>query len=83
MLRRSVSIAIVLSCTLSVWSSAARAVMPAAQLLPATTKGYLSIPDMDALADAWEKTQLGELVRDPVMKPFAEDLKRQIKSIHP
>jgi hypothetical protein len=78
-LRRSFSIAIVIAVIQAVCSPGAWAVMPGAQLLPDTTKGYLSIPDMDALLAAWEKTQLGELVNDPMMKPFADDLKRQLK----
>ncbi len=48
-------------------------------LLPKTTRGYVSILDVDALREKWEKTQLGALARDPAMQPFVEDLKRQIK----
>src|SRR5206468_4801069 len=39
---------------------------------------YLSIPNVDLLRDKFDATQLGELVRDPVMKPFVEDLRQQI-----
>ncbi|HIA20330.1 MAG TPA: hypothetical protein EYN70_13095, partial [Planctomycetaceae bacterium] len=49
-------------------------------LLPATTKGFLSIPDLDDFRAAFDRTQLGQLVQDPVMKPFVEDLRRQLKS---
>ena len=59
--------------------SHAWAVTPSEQLLPPETKGFVSVPDMKRLGDQWEKTQLGKLARDPVMKPFAEDLQRQIR----
>jgi hypothetical protein len=48
-------------------------------ILPNTTKGYLSIGDIDELKAAWNKTQLGRLMNDPVMKPFAEDLGQQLQ----
>ena len=50
------------------------------RLLPATTKGYLSIPSVAELSKRWDETQLGKLVNDPVMQPFTDDLKRQLKS---
>jgi hypothetical protein len=55
------------------------AVPPAADLLPDTTKGYLSVADVQELIDAFDKTQLGQLANDPTMKPFVEDLKRQLR----
>lgn len=50
------------------------------RLLPETTKGYLSIPNVVELTKRWDETQLGKLVNDPVMQPFTDDLKRQLKS---
>ena len=53
---------------------------PAAdQLLPQTTKGFLSIPDVQEFRRRWSETQLGKLCADPVMQPFAQDLQRQIR----
>ncbi|MDZ7615366.1 MAG: hypothetical protein U1E05_00085 [Patescibacteria group bacterium] len=49
------------------------------RLLPATTVGYVAIEDVNRLADHWNMTQLGKLMQDPVMAPFAEDLRRQFK----
>ena len=57
-----------------------QAAKPGETLLPATTKGFLSIPDLDDFRAAFDRTQLGQLVQDPVMKPFVEDLQRQLKS---
>ena len=48
-------------------------------LLPDTTKGYLSITNWDRLNDQWNKTQLGQLMNDPSMKPFRKDLRRQFE----
>jgi len=39
-------------------------------LFPETTKGYLSVGSVDQLREAWDKTQLGQLTKDPAMKPF-------------
>ncbi len=46
-------------------------------LLPNTTKGVVLVTDAKNLSDTWQKTQLGQLMADPVMKPFSEDLRRQ------
>jgi hypothetical protein len=49
------------------------------QLLPNTTRGYVSISDLDDLIERFNKTQLGQLVSDPIFEPFVEDLERQLK----
>jgi hypothetical protein len=54
------------------------AVQPSEQVLPKTTKGYVSIPDMDLLQEKWDQTQLGKLMKLPAMKPFSKDLQRQM-----
>jgi len=57
----------------------ARAANPSETLLPATTKGYLSITDTDDFTQHWDQTQLGQLMNDPAMKPFTDDLERQMR----
>ena len=57
----------------------ARAVMPSDQLFPETAKGYVSIPDFYRLEADFAKTQIGQLLADPVMKPFSQDLTRQLQ----
>ncbi len=47
------------------------------RILPATTKGVFLVTDAIELGKRWDATQLGQLMSDPVMKPFGEDLKRQ------
>ncbi|MCE5302821.1 MAG: hypothetical protein LLF97_06890 [Planctomycetaceae bacterium] len=59
---------------------------PSETLLPGTTQGFLAISNVDVLSEHWNKTQLGHLMADPVMKPFSADIRRQIEdrwsSIH-
>lgn len=53
---------------------------PSETLLPNTTKGFLSVPDVQLLRERWNETQLGHMTQDPVMQPFVDDLRDQIKS---
>ena len=73
-LRFSVLVTVSLLCTSTLWG-----VKPAAEILPATTRLYVSFPDVELAREAFGKTQLGELARDPVMKPFADDLGQQLR----
>ena len=59
-------------------ASFALAAQPTESLLPATTKGYVSTHDIDEVRTKFNETQLGEMVADPVMKPFIDDLRKQI-----
>lgn len=68
-------LAVVLSV---VCAAPALAVVPSEQLLPDTTAGYLSVPDVDALRERWKATELGKLIDDPIMKPFVDDLREQL-----
>ena len=49
------------------------------RLLPATTRGYVSVPDPSLAYEQWNKTQLGRLIDDPKMRPFVEDFRQQWK----
>jgi hypothetical protein len=57
---------------------AARAARPSETLLPATTKSFVSVPDVDLMRKESEETQIGQLMKDPLMQPFIEDLRRQV-----
>jgi hypothetical protein len=57
----------------------AQAAKPSEEFLPTTTKSFICVPDMALLRTRFEATQLGELARDPVMKPFLEDMEDQIR----
>ena len=49
-------------------------------LLPKTTVGFVSATNAIRLTEQWNKTQLGKLMADPVMKPFEEDLRAQMQA---
>jgi hypothetical protein len=57
----------------------AAAAPPGDTLLPETTKGFVSAPDVDTLVERWNETPLGKMLADPAMQPFTKDLRRQIK----
>ena len=57
----------------------AQAVAPLDTLFPASTKGFVSIADLPQLNENWQRTQLGQMVQDEAMRPFIEDLKRQLQ----
>ncbi len=71
---------IVLALVFSIVPQLAVAATPADQLLPDSTKAALLIPNWDKLETAFDATQLGQLLQDPVMKPFYEDLKAQFRN---
>lgn len=56
------------------------AVQPSETLLPDTTKGFIATQDVNEVRAAFNNTQLGEMVADPAMKPFIDDLRRQISA---
>jgi hypothetical protein len=65
-----------------VWSLSswyARASRPAEELLPPDTKGYVAVSDLEKFTQAWNQTQLGALLRDPQLRPFAEQVWQQLR----
>jgi len=77
------SICLKLLILLAIFTSTTTTCMaaPAAdQLLPNTTKAFVSIPNLQDLQQRFEKTQIYQLLNDPVVKPFADDLKRQLQA---
>ena len=57
----------------------ADAAKPSETLLPNTTKAYIAVPNVDNLRAHFDETQIGLLIKDPVMQPFVEDAQRQIR----
>ena len=53
---------------------------PMDTLLPKTTVGFVSATNSVRLTEQWNKTQLGKLMTDPVMKPFEEDFRAQMQA---
>ncbi|MCI0357402.1 MAG: DUF3352 domain-containing protein, partial [Planctomycetaceae bacterium] len=71
--RRLGSVLVVLSLVTAAWAA------PSSEsLLPATTKGYIATNDVEEVRTKFRETRLGELVNDPVMTPFIDDLKDQV-----
>jgi len=69
--------ALIVCCACSRGSQAAP---PADALLPDTTRGYVSVPNLTVMEEHFKQTQLGKLAEDPAMKEFSTDLKRQFDS---
>lgn len=67
---------------LTAWcvGSSGMAARPNEDFLPTTTKGFISAPNLAVLRSRFEATQLGELLKDPVMKPFLDDMREQISN---
>ncbi len=65
--------------SLTVSASAAWAARPSETLLPKETVGFLAISNVDTLDAQWKKTQIGQLIESPVMRPFRKDLRRQMQ----
>ena len=49
-------------------------------LLPQTTVGFVSATKWPRLIELWNKTQVGKLMADPVMKPFKDDVRAQLQA---
>jgi len=51
---------------------------PANQIFPDTTKGFLSIRNLEEFGEKWSQTQLGQLWNDPLMENFRNGIQRQL-----
>ena len=47
-------------------------------LFPDSTQGFFEITSIDAFRTQWQKTRLGDLLKDPVMLPAREEFQKQI-----
>ena len=59
-------------------SNCAFAAQSADRLLPASTKGFISAPDVGRLNNQFNHSQFGQLVNDPAMKPFLDGFRQQL-----
>jgi hypothetical protein len=48
-------------------------------LLPNTTRGVISITNFEDVSARFDQTLLGQLLADPAMEPFVEDLRQQLR----
>lgn len=47
--------------------------------MPAETQGFASVADLNVLLEHWHQTQLGQLVQDDAMRPFVDDMQKQLE----
>lgn len=78
--RSAFLLVVLLAFSLLLGTEPCLAARPIDSLLPPTTKGFLSVPDAERLKQDFNKTQMGQLVNDPDMKTFVEDLVQQIET---
>ncbi|NBW96790.1 MAG: hypothetical protein EBR28_08680 [Planctomycetia bacterium] len=73
---------VVLGIPLSLWPAAAPAgsFAPSETIFPATTRAWLSVADPQAFQESFDRTQYGLLLKDPVMKPFVDGFRAQLRS---
>lgn len=79
MLKSSLGVLLAATAVSLTLCRSAGAAPPSDELLPDTTQAYISVGDVDVLADAWRQTQVGQLLDDERMKPFTDDLRRQLE----
>ncbi len=63
---------------LSLAASPLWAARPADTLLPASTQAFVSVANYAELEAAFNRTSFGRLLNDPIMRPFRDDLHRQL-----
>jgi len=78
-IRTNLLVAIVITIFGLLSAMPAVAVMPSDALMPNSTRGFLSIDDINSLSANWQQTQIGQLIQDKEMRPFVEDMKRQLQ----
>lgn len=52
--------------------------IPIDQLVPSTAKGFIAVPDVEALDEAWNRTQLCKLFEEEAMRPFVDTIESQL-----
>jgi hypothetical protein len=57
----------------------ARSQLKSSELLPPSTRAWVSIPDLERFEAQFDKTQIGQLAADPDIKPFFESAKKQMQ----
>jgi hypothetical protein len=60
------------------WSASAQAAAPrGSQLLPNTTREFITVENVQLLEDSWNRTQFNQLLEDPALRPMADALREQ------
>jgi len=61
-------------------TAAAGSFPPSEKILPGTTRAWISVADPQGLQERFDRTQYGQLLQDPVMKPFMESFRTQLRT---
>jgi len=61
-------------------SLAAPAFVPSERVLPATTRLWVSLRDPEAVRASFNRTPIGQLVKDPAMQIFVESFREQVRN---
>jgi hypothetical protein len=61
-------------------AATAGAFAPSETIFPATTRGWISVADPQVFQESFDRTQYGQLLKDPVMKPFMDSFRAQLRS---
>jgi len=65
----------------AVWNAAlAAGFQPSETVFPDTTRAWLSISDPRGLRERFDRSNYGQMVADPAMKPFIDGVKEQISN---
>jgi hypothetical protein len=64
---------------LSLAAATGLAATPCDRLFPATTKAFVSVESVPTFIEHYLKTEFGQLLEDPDVRPFRDDLERQIR----
>ncbi|MFM1995728.1 MAG: hypothetical protein RLZZ111_115 [Planctomycetota bacterium] len=70
----------VLACSSRAEALAAGAFPSSEAIFPATTRGWVSISHGPEFHDRFDRTQYGQLIKDPCMQPFIESVRKQIET---
>ncbi|MDR3233289.1 MAG: DUF3352 domain-containing protein [Planctomycetaceae bacterium] len=76
----ALSLSAVFTLSLSALSLQAAGGVPADKIFPNSTKGFVSIRSLEELTTQWQKTELGQLMNDPLMADFQKTLQQQFTS---
>lgn len=69
-----------LACCFCSESPADEAFPSSETIFPATTRGWVSISHGPEFHDRFDRTQYGQLIKDPCMQPFIESVRKQIET---
>ena len=79
MLRRSAAWMALIASSASGAGVSAAGFVPSERVFPATTRAWVSVPDPRGLAESFDRTDVGQLVKDPQMRPFVDSVREQAR----